>query len=159
MRERTPNDRPTSEPLSHSEGPLEEPLQEPRREGRHSEGRHPERAEAGEVEGQSREGQSRRRGPSAEPREEAESLLPVDEAEGLRRTWLELQARFVEEPRDSVADADRLVGQVIERIEERFDSERSRLEAAWASGEDVSTEELRIALQRYRDFFDRLLGM
>jgi hypothetical protein len=148
MRDRTPDDRVSSEPLSHSESPLEE------REGQpHREGRHRRRAEAGEVEGGSR------REPSPVSSEEAERLLPEGEAEELRRTWQNLQARFVEEPRDSVAEADRLVGQVIERIEERFDSERSRLETAWASGEDVSTEDLRIALQRYRDFFDRLLGM
>jgi hypothetical protein len=33
------------------------------------------------------------------------------------------------------------------------------LEKRWGQGDSVSTEDLRLALQRYRSFFDRLLKL
>ena len=38
-----------------------------------------------------------------------------------------------------------------------FNEARSSLEEQWSRGDDVSTEDLRITLQRYRSFFERLL--
>jgi hypothetical protein len=72
--------------------------------------------------------------------------------------WREIQANFVDDPRRSVADAHGLVGEVIDGIVHRFENERQQLEQRWSSGEDVSTEDLRHCLQRYRDFFGRLLA-
>ena len=66
--------------------------------------------------------------------------------------------RFVDEPRGAVEDADALVATVMQKLAEGFAQERERLEAQWGRGEDISTEDLRIALQRYRSFFQRLLS-
>jgi len=75
----------------------------------------------------------------------------------LRSRWKYLQAGFVDEPRQTVAAADELVANVMSRLAERFAKERASLEKQWDRGDDVSTEDLRIALQHYRSFFDRLL--
>jgi hypothetical protein len=45
----------------------------------------------------------------------------------------------------------------MERLAESFSDERNRLENQWDRGDEVSTEELRVTLQRYRAFFNRLL--
>jgi len=66
---------------------------------------------------------------------------------------------FVDEPRRTVEEADKLVAAVMQRLAEGFANERSGLEKQWDSGENVSTEDLRLALQRYRSFFDRLLKL
>ena len=76
----------------------------------------------------------------------------------LRSRWGNVQAEFVDEPRRSVEAADQLVATVMQRLAEGFANERASLEKQWDSGENASTEELRIALQRYRAFFDRLLN-
>ena len=86
------------------------------------------------------------------------SLLEDDRASSFRHRWDEIQVRFVDEPRSAVEDADRLVTEVIEQLQASFTSERGRLEGRWQQGGDVSTEDLRVALQRYRSFFDRLLA-
>jgi hypothetical protein len=82
-------------------------------------------------------------------------LLPPREAARFMRLWEDLQAGFVDEPRGTVGQADELVAQVMSRIAEGFANERDRLEGQWARGEDVPTEDLRVALQRYREFFRR----
>lgn len=71
--------------------------------------------------------------------------------------WSEIQTGFVDEPRRAVQQADALVSDVIKRIAGSFGSQRAELERQWDRGENVSTEELRLALQRYRSFFSRLL--
>jgi hypothetical protein len=76
----------------------------------------------------------------------------------LRTRWGNVQAEFVDEPRRSVEAADQLVAAVMQRLAEGFANERASLEKQWDSGENASTEDLRIALQRYRAFFDRLLN-
>jgi hypothetical protein len=70
-----------------------------------------------------------------------------------------IQAGFVDEPRSAVEQADSLVAGTMKRLAEMFAEERSRLESQWDRGDDVSTEDLRIALRRYRSFFGRLLSM
>jgi hypothetical protein len=77
----------------------------------------------------------------------------------LRSRWSDVQAGFVDEPRRSVEDADQLVATVMQRLAEGFASERASLERQWDSGDNVSTEDLRVALQRYRAFFGRLLNV
>ena len=88
--------------------------------------------------------------------DDAAPLLP--DGEGFQSRWEEIQVRFVDEPRGAVEDADALVATVMQRLAEGFAQERERLEAQWGRGEDISTEDLRIALQRYRSFFQRLLS-
>jgi hypothetical protein len=82
----------------------------------------------------------------------------LDGADDFQRRWEEIQVRFVDEPRGAVEDADALVATVMQRLADGFASERERLEAQWGRGEDISTEDLRVALQRYRSFFQRLLA-
>ena len=69
-----------------------------------------------------------------------------------------MQARFVDDPRGTVKDADALVNDVMQRLTETFSNERSSLESQWSEGKDASTEDLRVAMQRYRSFFARLLA-
>ena len=75
----------------------------------------------------------------------------------LRSRWSTVQAGFVDEPRHAVEEADNLVASVMKRLAEGFANERATLEKQWDRGDSVSTEDLRVALQRYRSFFDRLL--
>ena len=80
------------------------------------------------------------------------------DSDSFQSRWEEIQVRFVDEPRGAVEDADALVATVMQRLAEGFAQERERLEAQWGRGEDISTEDLRVALQRYRSFFQRLLS-
>ena len=73
--------------------------------------------------------------------------------------WTQVQTSFVDEPRRAVEQADALVLDVIQRITDSFSRERSQLEQQWDRGDNVSTEDLRQALQRYRSFFSRLLSV
>jgi hypothetical protein len=84
-------------------------------------------------------------------------LLKLDDSEQFRTRWNEIQGRFVDEPRSAVQQADTLVSEVIEKITRMFASEHSLLEGQWNQGNEVSTEELRKALQHYRSFFNRLV--
>jgi hypothetical protein len=88
---------------------------------------------------------------------EASPLFPDDELHNFRARWDQAQTSFVDEPRQAVEQADRLVANVVQRIAEQFANERGQLEKQWDSGDNVSTEDLRQALKRYRSFFDRLL--
>jgi len=85
-------------------------------------------------------------------------LLSEMEMNELRARWNGIQAEFVDEPRRSVEQADQLVATAMQRLAEGFANERSSLEKQWDSGDNVSTEDLRVALQRYRAFFGRLLN-
>jgi hypothetical protein len=71
--------------------------------------------------------------------------------------WTSIQAAFVDEPRKAVEQADRLVEEVIQHMSKTFANERHNLEGQWSRGDQVSTEDLRVALQRYRQFFQSLL--
>lgn len=86
-------------------------------------------------------------------------LFASDEAEAFRSRWTEIQTGFVDQPRKAVEDADGLVAEVIQQLAQVFADERSKLESQWGQGDDVSTEDLRIAMQRYRSFFNRLLSV
>jgi hypothetical protein len=87
-----------------------------------------------------------------------EPLLPADQSEQFTARWREIQTSFVDQPRDAVAEADSLVANLMQQLAAGFSNERERLEAQWDRGDDVSTEDLRVALTRYRSFFDRLLS-
>jgi hypothetical protein len=86
-------------------------------------------------------------------------LFAEAEAGDLRGRWDRIQTGFVDEPRRAVEDADRLVAETMKRLAEMFADERSRMEAQWDRGDDIDTEDLRLALQRYRAFFGRLLAV
>jgi hypothetical protein len=94
--------------------------------------------------------------PDAEGRGEGE-LFPANERNELEQKWNEIQARFVDEPRGSVEEANALVSDLMDRLVSSFSEQRERLEGQWERGDDVTTEDLRMVLMRYRSFFGRLL--
>ena len=89
---------------------------------------------------------------------EAQPLFAGAEASELRERWDLIQTGFVDEPRRAVEQADALVADLMQRLASVFSDERKSLEGQWDRGDDVSTEDLRVTLQRYRSFFDRLLS-
>jgi len=84
-------------------------------------------------------------------------LFNREEAETFRSRWIAIQGQFVDEPRQAVQEADELVAETMQRLAQIFATEREGLESDWDRGGDVTTEDLRVTLQRYRSFFDRLL--
>jgi hypothetical protein len=90
--------------------------------------------------------------------DDSPELLPREQNAEFQTRWEKIQTGFVDEPRQTVEQADELVAEVMKRLAEGFASERERLEGQWGRGEDVSTEDLRVTLQRYRGFFQRLLS-
>ena len=90
--------------------------------------------------------------------ETAEPLLPAEDGEAFQSRWQDIQVRFVDEPQGAVKDADGLVAELMQRLAGSFADERGRLETEWERGAEVSTEDLRQALQHYRSFFNRLLS-
>ena len=85
--------------------------------------------------------------------------LKGEENDELRTRWNSIQIEFVNEPRKSVEQADALVAETLERIEQAFSNQRTTLNAGWINHADIATEDLRIALQSYRSFFNRLLAL
>lgn len=112
-----------------------------------------------DLAGRKRPPEEGRADPTASKDAETTPLFPESEARELRARWDAIQASFVDEPRRAVEQADSLVATAMKRLAEQFADERSRLEGQWDKGDDVSTEDLRIALQRYRSFFGRLLSV
>ena len=86
-------------------------------------------------------------------------LFRPEEAGQFRTRWTDVQGAFVDSPRSAVERADSLVAETMKRLAEMFSEERAKLEAQWDQGDNVTTEDLRVALQRYRAFFDRLLNI
>ena len=99
----------------------------------------------------------------AEPRKTesstGEMLFAGDDVADLRARWAGVQAAFVDDPKDCVQKADHLVSDVVEQLTTGFAQARSRLEEQWSRGQEASTEDLRVALMHYREFFDRLLAV
>jgi hypothetical protein len=96
--------------------------------------------------------------PAHDSGEATAPLFPEADAEGYRGRWQEIQTRFVDEPQNSVREADSLVAEVVQKLATRFAEERETLENQWGKGTEASTEDLRVALQHYRSFFQRLLA-
>jgi hypothetical protein len=86
-------------------------------------------------------------------------LFAQHDAQDFRSRWERIQSGFVDEPKKAVEQADQLVESTIKQLSEVFSTERQKLEAEWDKTDNVSTEELRVALRRYRSFFDRLLSV
>lgn len=100
--------------------------------------------------------------PITAPSTKDETFAPLfenNEADDFRTKWLEIQSRFVDDPSVAVKDADDLVADVIKNITRTFSDKRLDLESQWKRGDKASTEDLRLALKRYRSFFDRLLTL
>ena len=86
------------------------------------------------------------------------SLLEDGELQSITTRWKDIQAEFVDEPEQAVQEADALVAELMQRLAAMFATERAELEKRWAGGHQVSTEDLRQGLRRYRSFFERLLA-
>jgi hypothetical protein len=103
------------------------------------------------------------RSPAADaPRTIDEAPAPLfvnEDAAGYRTRWSAIQTGFVDEPRKAVEEADALVAEVMKRLAEIFADERRQLESQWERAEQISTEDLRLAMRRYRSFFERLLSI
>lgn len=89
--------------------------------------------------------------------EGAAPLFTGEEVDRFRTEWRGLQSDFVDSPRDAVQHADQLVAQVMQSLATTFADHKKSLEGQWSKGEQVETEELRVALRQYRAFFDKLL--
>lgn len=115
-------------------------------------------SEDGETEAQSRaEVNDEGAEPDAERAGGEGELFSSNERNELEQRWNEIQARFVDEPRGSVEEANTLVSELMDRLVSSFSEQRARLEDQWERGDDVTTEDLRMVLMRYRSFFGRLL--
>jgi hypothetical protein len=152
-------ERPTSGSVAVNEGPHSRDGDDHTRDARSQAA-----METGRHSGSGREPQPSRSFPDGDTdahRRELDSdgpLLRDSDTSGYRERWEECQRSFVDEPRDSVKAADELVAEVMQQLASQFASTRSSLERQWDRGDNVSTEDLRMALQRYRDFFNRLLA-
>ena len=91
--------------------------------------------------------------------EQAAPLFSPEEAKDFRARWDAIQVSFVDDPRRVVGQADSLVAVAMKRLAEMFATERAKLESQWDRGDNISTEDLRLALRRYRSFFGRLLSV
>jgi hypothetical protein len=95
---------------------------------------------------------------ATEQEQQTATLFADDELTNYRSRWEEIQASFVDEPREAVHQADELVVDLVQRITAGLKEARAGLESQWSEGEEASTEDLRVALTRYRAFFNRLLS-
>jgi polyhydroxyalkanoate synthesis regulator phasin len=97
--------------------------------------------------------------PLARDGQQLQPLFAEGRATELRNRWQSLQSRFVDDPRETVEEADALVADLLQELARSFSDARSNLERQWNEGDDASTEDLRLTLQRYRSFFERLLSV
>jgi hypothetical protein len=88
-----------------------------------------------------------------------EPLFDNNVDQSFRNRWREIQTGFVDEPRQAVKRADELVAELMQQLAQSFSDQRNNLEHQWGASDEVSTEELRVALTRYRSFFERLLSV
>ncbi|MFD5793008.1 hypothetical protein ACFWIO_05610 [Streptomyces diastatochromogenes] len=93
----------------------------------------------------------------AQAEEGEQPLIDPADARSYRDRWEQIQGTFVDEPKDAVRSADALVAEVIRSLAETFADHKRELEDQWSRGEEVETEGLRVALRRYRTFFNQLL--
>ncbi|MET9434964.1 hypothetical protein [Streptomyces sp. NPDC006551] len=89
--------------------------------------------------------------------EDLPELLSSQDVDAFRSRWQQIQNQFVDDPREAVHSADGLVADVMRTLAETFADHKKGLEGQWNQGEQVDTENLRMALRQYRSFFNRLL--
>jgi hypothetical protein len=111
-----------------------------------------------EIQHDERMDQQEQKGDGDVARQDGRELLEPSERESFRTRWEAIQATFVDEPKGSVEDADSLVTELMQNVERRLAEQREQLERRWTYADEASTEDLRVTLTRYRDFFDRLLS-
>lgn len=133
--------------LVHADEPVEQKLVEGREDGRDMNASVEKRVN------------ETSRNPQPSETDQQEALFSQNESKDLYAKWDAIQVGFVDEPRQAVERADSLVAGAMKRLAEMFAEERARLEGQWDRGDSVSTEELRLALRRYRAFFGRLLSI
>ena len=104
-------------------------------------------------------GKTRPNGETPPHDQSAGPLLPAEFAQELRNRWDHIQTSFVDEPRAAVKQADELVAAAIKRLAETFADARNNLEHQWDRGDQANTEDLRIALMKYRSFFQKLMSV
>jgi hypothetical protein len=148
-----PEERPEERPVTTDDIAAPPAGSTAARVGEHEHGEHIEHAEHAEA-GVPKRTDTRRADTAAEP----VPLLPAGETDKFRLQWRELQTVFVDDPPESVHAADQLVAEVMQAVAASFSNHKRELERQWQRGEDVSTEDLRLALRQYRSFFDRLLS-
>ena len=114
-----------------------------------------------ELERQEREGRERDNGRDGQQhqQEDAAPLLSASQTGGLRSRWQDVQLMFVDDPKCAVERADQLVAEAIKSLAEGFAQDRRGLEQRWNNRENVSTEDLRVVIRRYRAFFERVLAV
>ena len=115
--------------------------------------------EAAETVGDNRNDNQDAQAERAEQERQLAPLFMPEMAQDFRSRWDAIQIGFVDDPNLAVRSADELVAQVMKSLAETFSRERTQLEAQFKESEDTSTENLRIALCRYRSFFQRLLSL
>jgi hypothetical protein len=113
--------------------------------------------EAGGSENRAERAAERHAGSTVKEEDKNTPLFSDQESKDLYSKWDAVQVGFIDEPRRAVEQADNLVATAMKRTAEVFAEERARLERQWDRGDNVSTEDLRVALRRYRSFFRRLL--
>jgi hypothetical protein len=119
-----------------------------------------DRTDRDRIDGLERDRMNRPDAPVPHAIEDRPSALFADEeANGYRTRWSAIQTGFVDEPRRAVEEADTLVAELMKRLAEGFADERRQLESQWEQSDKVSTEDLRLAMRRYRSFFERLLSV
>ncbi len=94
--------------------------------------------------------------PRADQGSERTSPLASIDRDSIRSRFLDIQAGFVDEPRQAVEEAEGFVDELVQRLVQALDAERAKLKGAI---DDGSTEDLRLALRGYRAFVDRLLNL
>jgi hypothetical protein len=112
-----------------------------------------------ETDGAETEGESRSvTQPSGTNMGDMTPLVSEQDSASYQERWQTIQTRFVDTPQESVKEADALVAEVVQKVAQKFAEERNHLEGEWSKGSEVSTEDLRQAMQHYRSFFHRLLA-
>lgn len=115
-------------------------------------------AEEGSADTSSRRGQDAASAQGQDANRDLQPLLDASESESFRSRWQSIQTGFVDQPEQSVQQADALVAELMQRLAQTFNEERQSLEEQLRGSPDTSTEDLRVGLQRYRSFFERLLS-
>jgi hypothetical protein len=86
------------------------------------------------------------------------ALFDTGSTERFRDRWQQLQLRFIDDPHAVAGQAASLVDEVVIALRDAVDRQRAALDD-WQSSQDGDTERLRVAVRRYRDFLDRMLGL
>ena len=93
------------------------------------------------------------------PQNRGTAFIKQNQVEALQSRWQTIQMEFVDKPKGTVAKADQLIEEVIDRLEQLLTQKRDELKQEWGRSDEPTTEELRLALQHYRTFLNQLLSV